>query len=157
MNRRLLVASVVVFVLVADGIAVAYWRGSGGGNSSGATGGTTAISLSPATPTPGLYPGGSTAVALTVTNPNNTPTRIGSLALDTSQGTGGFSIDAGHAGCLASTLSFTTQTTGWTVAAKTGAVNGSLAVTLTGALTMGPAAANACQGASATVYLVAGP
>jgi hypothetical protein len=96
---------------------------------------------------------------LTVANPNRSPVRIGSLSLNTSQGTGGFAVDAGHAGCSVAVLSFTTQTnlgTGWTVPGKVGAVNGSLSITLTAALAMSTAAANACQGATFTVFLAAG-
>jgi hypothetical protein len=81
-----------------------------------------------------------------------------SFALDPSQGTGGFSVDAGHAGCAVATLTFTTQTNGgagWTVPGRIGAVDGTLAVTLTQALAMGSSAEAACQGASFTIYLMA--
>ena len=74
--------------------------------------------MSPATPTAALYPGGQANVVLTITNSNTAPVRIGSLSSDTARGTGGFAADAGHAGCVLSTLTFTTQTngtTGWTV------------------------------------------
>ena len=97
---------------------------------------------------------------LTITNSNSSPVRIGSLASDTARGTLGFSADSGHASCVLSTLAFTTQTngtTGWTVPAKVGSINGSLAVTLTNALAMSLTAVNACQGATFTVYLVAQP
>ena len=60
-------------------------------------------------------------------------------------------VDAAHPGCAVSTLGFTTQTNGgagWTVAG-----HGSLPVTLAGALSMSASAANACQGATFTVYL----
>ena len=92
---------------------------------------------------------------LTITNPNVVDIRVGSLALDTSQGTGGFAVDGGHSGCGLAVLSFTTQTNagaGWTVTGS-----GNLSVTVTNALSMTTAAANACQGASFTVYLAAGP
>jgi hypothetical protein len=113
------------------------------------------VTLSPATPTAALVPGGSASVVLTVTNPNVSSIRVGSLALDTGQGTGGFAVDGGHSGCVLTTLSFATQTNagaGWTVAGS-----GNLSVTLTNALSMTATAANACQGASFTVYLAAGP
>lgn len=80
--------------------------------------------------------------------------------LDTSQGTGGLAVDTSHSGCGLATLSFTTQTNGgvgWTIPAKVGAVDGTLPITLANALAMSTSAANACQGASFTVYLVAGP
>ncbi len=90
-------------------------------------------------------------MVLTVTNPNAAQIRVGSLALDTSQGTGGFAVDGAHSACGLATLSFTTQTNGgagWTVPGS-----GALPVTLTNALSMGNGAANACQGAAFTVYL----
>jgi len=159
MNRRLLVAAfVVVLTVTAAAVAHAYWRGSGNGSSSGTTSTTVAVALSPATPSAALYPGGLASVALTVSNPSTFTVHIGSLLLDTGRGTAGFAIDAGHSGCAESTLSFTTQTngTGWTVPAKAGAVNGVLPITLPGALAMAVGAANACQGANITVYLVVG-
>ena len=112
---------------------------------------TSPLTLSPATPSAQLYPGGQATVVLTVTNPNAAQIRVGSLALDTSQGTGGFAVDGAHSGCGLAPLSFTTQTNGgagWTLPAS-----GVLPVTLTNALSMGTGAANACQGAAFTVYL----
>ena len=90
-------------------------------------------------------------MVLTVTNPNAAEIRVGSLALDTGQGNGGFAVDGAHSGCGLAPLSFVTQTNagaGWTVPAS-----GVLSVTLTNALSMGTGAANACQGASFSVYL----
>jgi hypothetical protein len=142
-------------VLLAAGSAIAYWAVSGGGAGSGTTATTSALTLSPGTPTAALVPGGQASVVLTVTNPNLADVRVGSLALDTGQGTSGFAVDGAHSGCVLTTLSFGTQTNagaGWTVAAS-----GNLSVTLTNALSMTAAAANACQGASFTIYLAAGP
>ena len=159
-GRLVLTSLVVVLALAGAGTANAFWRGSGTGAGSGTTGTTVPVALSPGSPTATLYPGGLTNVVLTVTNPNPYSVRIGSLALDTGQGTGGFAVDAGHAGCAVSTLNFTTQTNGgagWTVPGKVGAVDGTLSVTLPNALAMGTNAANACQGATYTVYVAAGP
>ena len=138
-------------ILLAAGAAHAYIRGTGSGSSSAATANVSAMTLSPGTPTAQLYPGGSANVVLTVTNPSSARIKIGSLALDTTQGTSGFAVDGGHSGCGLGQLSLPTQTnggSGWTVNA-----NATLSVTLTSALSMGTAAANACQGASFTVYL----
>jgi hypothetical protein len=160
LGRVLLMTLTVVAALAVTGVANAYWRASGTGTGSGTAGTTVAVTLTPGAPTPGLYPGGATAVVLTVTNTNTSAVRLGTLSLDISQGTGGFAVDAGHSGCLVSALSFTTQTNGgagWTVPAKVGAVNGTLAITLPNALAMTTTAANACQSATSTVYLVAGP
>lgn len=158
----MLLTSLIVLVLVAavGSAAAAYWRGSGSGTGTGTTGTTLSVTLTPGTPTATLYPGGQSDVVLSVSNPNTFGVHIGSFMLATSQGTGGFAVDAGHAGCAVATLTYTAQTNGgagWTVPAKVLAVNGTLGVTLTTALAMGLGAANACQGASATVYLAAAP
>ena len=97
---------------------------------------------------------------LTVSNPNLAEVTVRSLALDTSQGTNGFSVDAGHSGCVVNGLSLATQNNsgaGWTIPKKVGSVNGSLSVTLTNALSMSAGASNACQGATFTVFVAAGP
>jgi hypothetical protein len=158
--RLLLTLVIVVPALAVTDAAVALWSGHGHGSGSAATGTTVAVTLSVGVPTATLYPGGNGDVVLTVSNPNDSPAHIGSLSLDTGQGVGGFAVDAGHSGCAPAVLSFTTQTNGgggWDVPAKVGALDGTLAVTLPNALTMGVGAANACQGASSTVYLAAGP
>ena len=151
---------VIMSVSALAGIAAAVWSAVGGGKGTSTAGTTVAVTLSPATPTAALYPGGQADVVLTITNSNVASVRIGSLAGDTSRGTGGFSVDAGHAGCVLSTLTFNTQTngtTGWTVPGKAGSVDGTLAVTLTSALAMSMSALSACQGATFTIYLVAQP
>jgi hypothetical protein len=151
---------VIMCLSALAGIAAAVWSSMGAGSGSGGSGTTVAVTLSPGTPSNVLYPGGKASVVLGITSSNSAPVRIGSLALDAGRGTGGFAVDGGHAGCSVSALSFTTQTngtTGWTVPAKSGAVNGSLAVTLVDALSMSTAAANACQAATFTVYLAAAP
>jgi hypothetical protein len=158
-RRHATAAAAAAASLAFAGIAAAHWSGTGSGSATGTTQTPLAITLSPAAPASTLYPGGTAAVALTATNPNDFAIRIGALSLDTTQGAGGFAVDGGHAACDLGALSFTTQTnggSGWTVPAKVGGVNGSLAVTLAGSLAMSPTAANACQGASFTVYLVAG-
>ena len=156
-RRALVVSLLVVASLAVAGMASAYWRGSGGGTGNASTATTVPIIVSPGTPAANLFPGGTTNVMLTLSNPNLSSIRVGSLSLDVSQGTGGYSVDAGHSGCGVATFTYTTQSTGWIIPAKVGAVNGTLAVTLTNALAMSLGAANACQGASATVYLAAGP
>ena len=152
------VVGATVWVLFVAGGAFAFWNASGSGSHNGGTGTLAALTLTPGTPVATLYPGTSSAVKLTITNSNNTAVPVGSLVLNTSSGTGGFAVDAGHSACAVSALSYATQTNGgagWTVPAKSGGVNGTLAVTLTGALTMSTSAANACQGATFTVYLTA--
>lgn len=161
MSRRLFLTwLLVILALLAGGAAFAYWSGSGSGAGSATAGTNVAVTLSPGAPSADLRPGGAANVLLSVANPNTSPVSIGSLALDTGQGTGGFAVDGAHSGCDVSTLSFTTQTNGgagWTVPAKVGAVDGTLAITLASALAMHASSADACQGATFTVYLAAGP
>jgi hypothetical protein len=148
---RAVIILAAVAVLALAGAAAAPWGSTGGGSAAATSATTSALTLSPATPAAQLYPGGQAGVVLTVTNPNPASIRVGSLALDTTQGSSGFGVDAGHSGCGLATLSFATQTNGgagWTVPGS-----GSLSVTLTDALSMGTGAASACQGAAFTVYL----
>ena len=157
-RRRAFIAAAATAVLAVATAGYAYWTAAGSGTAGKTTVTTTAVTLTPGTPTAQLFPGGSADVVLTAANPNDFSVRIGVLALDTSQGTAGFAVDGGHSGCGLGVLSLTTQTnggSGWTVPAKVGGVNGSLSITLTNALAMGTTAADACQGASFTVYLVA--
>ena len=152
-------AALAVALAVAAG-AAAFFTSTGSGSASANVGTTQALTISPATPTTHLYPGGSADAKATISNSNSVAVHLPSLALDTSQGTNGFSVDAGHSGCDVSTLSYTTQTNGggdFVVPARVGAVDGTLSVDLTGAVSMGTSAANACQGATFTVYLRVGP
>ena len=144
----------LVCVLVVIGSAAAYFNVTGAGSGTPAAAVAASLTLAPGTPAAELYPGGTSDVSVVVTNPNPGPARLRSLALDTTRGTGGFAVDAGHSGCAVSALSFTTNDNGgagWTIAA------GSQTVTLAGPLAMGASAADACQGATFTVYLKAGP
>lgn len=154
-----LTALIAVLTLGIAGAAYGYWRASGSGSGTGSTGTTVAVTLGPGVPSGSLYPGGQANVVLTVTNTNAVNVSISSLSLNTTQGTNGFSVDAGHASCSVAALTFATQTnggTGWTVPARVGAVNGTLPITLPNALAMSTSAADACQGATFTVYLAAG-
>lgn len=155
----LVIAGIAVTTAGLGGVAAAYWPGTGGGTGTADTGTVTAVTLTPGDAAATLSPGHQGAVVLTVSNPNVAAVFVGSLALDGSRGTNGFAVDAGHSGCATSVLSYTTQTNagaGWTVAGGNGAVDGTLPITLPDALTMDVGAANACQGAVFTVYLMVG-
>ena len=155
-RRALPTTLLLTLALTIGGTAYAHWSGPGVGAGSATTGTALAVTLTPGTPTAALYPGGQTDVVLSVSNPNAFSVRIGSFALANGQGTGGFAVDPGHlaSGCtvVAAALSLTSSSGGWTVPAS-----GSLPVVLTSKLGIGGAAASACQGASFTVYLAAGP
>jgi hypothetical protein len=139
--------------------AAGFVRAPGSGSATGSAATPAALTIASAAAGAALYPGGQSDVSLTVSNPNPFIVHVGSFSLATGQGTGGFAVDAGHAGCATSTLSFTTQTNGaagWTVPARVGATNGTLAVSLPNALAMSAGAANACQAATFDVHLSAG-
>lgn len=159
-TQLLVLAGVVVALAIPSGVlAYAYWTSGAAGTGTGATGDLDDLSLTPGTPTADLFPGAQADVVLTASNPNADAVRIGSLSLDTTQGTGGFTVDGAHAACGVTALSFTTQTNGgagWTVPPRVGLTDGTLTITLDDALSMGAGAANACQGATFTVYLAAG-
>ncbi|MFI5934972.1 hypothetical protein [Actinoplanes sp. NPDC051494] len=147
--QRAVVAGFALAVL-ASGSAYGYWSTAGSGSGSATTGAPVALTLTQGTSTGFLYPGGTSDVALMINNPNTFAVRVNQLALDTSQGTGGFGVDAGHSTCGVAAVSYTTQNNsgGWTVAAS-----GTLSLSLTGALAMSLSAPNACQGATFRVYL----
>jgi hypothetical protein len=157
----LVVSTALAATAVAvGGSASAFWSAYGGGAGSTDTETLVALSLTPATPVADLYPGGSTDVLVRIANPNAASVQIGSMSLDTTQGAGGFLADAAHAGCGVTSLSFARATNsgmGWTVPGASGGTDGTVSATLTDALSMSLGAADACQGASFTVYLTVGP
>ncbi|GAA2565724.1 hypothetical protein GCM10010435_43260 [Winogradskya consettensis] len=137
--------------LFVSGAAYGHWSSTGTGSGTATSGTATALTLTPGTPTALLYPGSSADVAVTIANPNTFAVRVMRIYLDPAQGTNGYSVDAPHNACGVGAITYTTQTNsgnGWTVAA-----NGSLALSLTGALSMAASAANTCQGATFRVYL----
>ena len=162
--KRLMVAGVLAALVLGGGSASAYYTTSASGTGSGQVGSVSQpVTITPAAPTGALGPGGSADLAATVDNPNSVPVHLSSLVLDTSRGTGGFAVDATHAanGCTvaAAGLSFTAQSnggSGFDVPAKVGSTDGTLSLDLANAVSLGSAAANACQGATFTIYLKVG-
>ncbi len=151
-RRVVVVAALLIGVSLGSTAAVATFSTTGGGSGAGTSGATVAVTLAAGTVSGDLIPGGTAAVRTVATNPNAGPVRIESLALDTTQGAGGFSVS--RPGCAASSFAFTPQSNagaGWTVPG-----NGSLTITLASAIGMNLAAADACQGAVVTVFLRAG-
>lgn len=143
-------------VLATTGVALAFWSAFGTGTGVGATGSDVPVTLSPGTTTTGLYPGGAADVRLSIVNPNPTPVTVGRLALDVTQGAGGFSLDAAHEACGVTALEVQPQTNvgaGWTVPGRSDSGDGVLVVTLSGALGLGLEARDDCQGATITVHL----
>jgi hypothetical protein len=156
-RRRGLIIGVLAALSIGTG-AVAYWSSVGAGSGTGAVGTALPMTLTAGTATGWLHPGGQADVAVTISNPNPFSVRARWLSLDVNQGTGGYWVDGGHAACGVSSLSFAAQSNsglGWTVAPKVGGVDGTLAVDLTGALSLSLGAPDACQGATFRVYLIA--
>jgi hypothetical protein len=150
---RPLALAVVVVIIAGGAFAYAAWSVSGSGQGSAKAATAANLSFANSTPQSALYPGGSSDVATTVTNPNPFPVHVSSITADSSQGTSGFAVDGAHSSCGLDALSFAAQTnsgSGWDIPA-----GGSLDIDLPGALSMTSAAVDACQGASFTVYLTA--
>ncbi len=156
MTRKRLVGlavSGIVGALLAGAVAYAAWTVNGSGSGSASAASAVGLTLSAGSPQDALYPGGTADVDTTVQNPNSFPVHLSSISLDTSQGTNGFDVDAGHSGCDLSSLSFTTDDNGgagWDIPA-----NSSLDVDAGDAIAMDGSANDACQGATFTVYLTA--
>ncbi len=148
-RRSVVLALLLLTALAVAGGAGAYLSSQGAGASTGSTDITLGqLTITSATATQGLLPTGTASgdVNVVVHNGNAGPVHVNSIALDSSEGSSGFSANA--AGCQ---LSFSTQTNGgdgWTIGADS-----SLSVDLTDSVTMGTGAASSCQGQSFTVYL----
>jgi hypothetical protein len=142
-----------VGVVTTTGVATAFWTVPGLGAGTAGTATTQPVVLGPGTPTASLRPGGRSDVALVLTNPNAAAVTVPSLVLDTAGGTGGFAVDAAHAGCAPASFAFAAPApgAGWEVPA-----HGTAEVVLTDAVLMVEDAADACQGVTATVHLRAG-
>ena len=154
-HRRAVAVVVAVAAAGLAGGAAAYWLVIGNGSTGSQAGTVSAVSLSPATTSTLLLPGGTADVAVSIDNGNPGRVFIGSLLLDTGQGTNGFAVDGGHSGCNLAALGYTTQSNGgvgWFVAGSS-----TLPLDLSGAVSLSTAAVSACQGAQVTVYLKVGP
>jgi hypothetical protein len=141
--------------LVAVAAAGAYWTLGGSGSGSVGIETVASVTLTPGTPTTDLYPGMSGDVAVSIANGNTFQAYVGSLVLDASQGTNGFSVIGGLPGCDPSALSYTVQSNGgagWFIPA-----GGTLDLDLANAVDLGTGAATECQGATFVVYLLAAP
>jgi hypothetical protein len=151
--RARLVVAGLVLALLGVAVAVAAWTSSGSGPGAAQAGTAAGVTLAAGTPSASLVPTASADVATVISNSNSYKVHVSSIALDSSQGTNGFAVDAGHSGCNLAALSYSTQTNGgagWDVTA-----GGNSSLDLSGAISMSNAAVDACQGATFTVYLTA--
>lgn len=147
------VALAAVIAGSAAGGAFAYFLG-GSGTGTGTTATLSNLVITSTVTDSGLYPGSSSPIYIKVTNSNSSSLKFSSVSLDTSQGTGGFSVTpASGLTCSVANaaLSFPTQSTGWTVPGSTSNFTISMA---TASIFMGTAATSGCQGAAVTVYVL---
>jgi hypothetical protein len=154
-NRGLSVGVGIAAALIAAAAAGGYWTLQAAGEGTATAETVASVTLTPGTATTDLYPGRSGDVALSIANDNPYRAHIGSLVLDTSRGTNGFSVSGGQPGCDPAVVSYTTQSNGgagWFVPAGS-----TLDLDLTDAVDLGTAAASECQGATFIVYLLAAP
>jgi len=156
----MLAAVLGVGALVAAVGSLAYFTSAGSGSGSVTVGAISALTFSPGSvPTSSLVrPGGSGAVVLKVGNPNGAAVRFPSLVLDTALGSGGFAASGctlaqAHLAFTATASTLSNGGLGWTVPAGATAYP----ITLADAISMGTGAADACQSATFSVYLKAGP
>jgi|tagenome__1003787_1003787.scaffolds.fasta_scaffold20932000_2 hypothetical protein len=139
--------SAAVALAVNGGVAWAYWNLSGRGSASAAGGTAVELQVS-AVPQPDspIYPGATTDIYVTVTNPNTFAIRVHAFK----PGLGPVMADAAHAsaGCVHTGVSIVNRTYGvsWYVAKKTSRVFG-----LPDGIRMTSDSDSACQGASFTV------
>jgi hypothetical protein len=156
MSRKRLVGlavSAVIGVSVAGAAAYAAWTVNGSGTGTASATNAVALTLSGGTPQSSLYPGASADVDTSAQNQNPFSVHVSSISIDTTQGSNGFAVDAGHSGCNLGSLSFTTANNGnagWDIPA-----NSSIDIDAANSIAMSGAANDSCQGATFTVYLTA--
>jgi hypothetical protein len=147
-NRKLAVA-VIVAVMALVGLVYAAWTTNGTGSAYAKAGTSAAISTVDvsASTAATLYPGVTGDVLIKLDNPNPYAVTVTAIS-----GNGAITPDAGHSGCTTSGVTFSDQSSlSLVIPAKSGAVNGVLQTTLTGAAAMSNASLNACQGATFTI------
>jgi hypothetical protein len=143
-NRRLIGGGITAIVLVAVGLVYAAWTTNGTGSGyakAQSADALTTVDVS-ATTAATLYPGATGDADIEIANPNPYPVRVTAVA-----GNGTITPDGTHSGCTPTGVTYTNQT-GLTIDV---AANDSTATTLTGAVEMSNASANACQGATFTI------
>ena len=147
LSRKFFFLVAAIAALVVSGVLYAAWSTSGSGNGYAKAGTASALSIGDASASTSadLYPGGTGAVKLKVTNPNPFPVRVTTV---TKQTGGTITSDKGAA-CNASTgVTFTDQTGLALDVAGGGATQ---TFTLSGAVSMSNASDNTCQGAIFTI------
>jgi hypothetical protein len=134
--KRSIVIGGTVAGLMGAGVAFAAWTSTGTGTATATADSAKSLQVT-SSPVTGLFPTGSIAVPVTVTNPNPYKVALSSLQV--------VGIATDRTGCSAGSVTGA-DLTGLSGAANVIAPSGSLTKDLT--VTMSNAAENACQGAS---------
>lgn len=140
-RKAAVVAMTTAVVMAAGGVGYAAWSVSAAGSSAAKSGAPVQGLVSVATPADALYPGGSTPLYFTVSNPNAFPVTYTSAAF------GAVSSDDATGCSPADYITTTNQTINVTVAA--GAT--STVVSPAGAIGMRSSAPDTCQNRTFTV------
>jgi hypothetical protein len=144
-TRKVTVGALALGVTMAATVAFAAWTATGSGN--GYAKAKTAVALTTvdasASTTAQLYPGGTGDVVIKIANSNPYPVTVTGVA-----GAGAITSDKGATCDAATGVTYTAPTTPSLVVPAGSA--GTL-FTLTGAVAMSNASANACQGAIFTI------
>ena len=144
-HRTLVLLIAALLVSLGAGAALAYFTSTGSAHASASTATLLTVTASAGTPTTPLLPGGTGDVALTVTNPNNFPVRLVSIA-----GNGAITVDGGHPGCTTTGVTFTAPT-GSPLPVTILAHSTNQLVDLPGAAAMTTASSAGCQGATFSI------
>jgi hypothetical protein len=148
-KKRVFGALMPICVLALAAGAYAYFTTTGSGTATATVGTASAVTLK-GTVTGNLYPGSSSAVALTVDNPSAGKQRVGTISLEK------ITADAGHSGCSVLISGGNPDfTMADVVVNKTFAPGNGQAVTPGGTLAMNDTGVSqdACQGATLTLTL----
>ena len=141
--RRGLVVLSVTATMAISGVAFANWTLAGAGDGSATAGTVSNITGADLTVVGSLYPGATLDATIEISNENRFPIRITDVEFS-----GSVSVSDGIVGC---DVTFNNQDNlELDVAAGSPEEPLVAVVTLTGAVTMGPGAANACQGQTFT-------
>lgn len=143
-KARLALISGLATTLAGVGVGIAAWSTNGNGNAyaKAATAGAVTLSDASAATTGDLYPGGSGALKVKVTNPNAFPVQITAVT-----GNGTITSDAGAA-CNAGNGVTLADQTGLSLALAAGATT---VFSLAGAVSMSTSSVNSCQGATFSI------
>jgi hypothetical protein len=141
-RRSVTLGAVALVAVTGGGIAYAAWSVSATGSSQATSGTPVVGTVAVATPVASLYPGGSTPVYFTVTNPNSFPVTYTAASFGT------VTVDGDASTCPPATY-ITTANQAVSVSLAAGAT--STVQSPAGAISMTNSAPDGCQGRTFTV------